>query len=576
MPIIGIDLGTSTSEIAFLNEAGETKLIPNHVGEVITPSVVHIEENGNVLVGLGAKEFLLLEPENTFMEIKRLMGSSTKLTARGKSYTPKELSSHILKYLAECAEKHLKEPVTDVVITVPAYFTDLQRRETIEAGEMAGLNVMRIINEPTAASLDYGLNNMELCQNIMVYDFGGGTLDVTIMELFEGAVDVKSSCGNNALGGKDFDQLIIDYVLEKIKKNKSNITSDLRAMMRIKKEAELCKIELSSKEEYLIELPFLYKNGSKMVSFSETITRELFEGFIRDKVYSTKELIDRALYDAELTIKDIDLVLFVGGTTRIPLIQNFFKKEYKITPKLVIDPDLAVVKGAAIQAGIIMGTLEELGKDIVFVDVCPYSLSTAALKANEWGETDILCDILIPRNTTIPSTVQKVYYTSFDGQKEVQVTAYQGESIYLEENTLLNRFLLSGIPSAKAGKEQIKITFSYDLNGILLVEAEILSNGKKANVQIDTSKIFELEDLSGWDKAKKAKGYKIIIKKAEKYIENVENFEDFEDDMFEKEFDIEEMTYLVKELKKGILLEWDDEILNNLKERITEMLYELE
>ncbi len=579
MTAIGIDLGTSTSEIAFLNEKGESQLIPNHLGEAITPSVVHIKEDRSVLVGLPAKELLLLEPEHTFMEIKRLLGTSTVLSARGRSYTPKELSSYIIRYLADCAENYLKESVEEVVITVPAYFTDLQRRETMEAGELAGLKVKRIINEPTAASLDYGINHMELCQNILVYDFGGGTLDVTVMELFEGAIDVKASCGNPLLGGKDFDQLLIEYIVNKInKKNSCDIKTDLRAMMRIKEAAETCKRELSKQEDFLIELPFLATVKNKPVQFSETITRSFFEALIHEKVYQTKEIINRALYDAKLDIEELDLILFVGGSTRIPLMETFFQETYQVTPGKLVDPDLAVAKGSAIQSGIILGNMEDMGKDIVIADVCPYSLSTEVLRDELFGET--VCDILIPRNSTVPITVQKIYYTCADMQTVVNVSTYQGESQYPEENNLLHRFLLKGIPAARAGKEQVKITFSYDLNSILVVEAEVVSNGKKMNVEINTASSSMRTDLSGWDKAPQAKSYASVLKKAERIQKKLNGkLGEFDQDEVEESFvafTAIELEKQIEELKRGILQDWDKEILDDMKARIIDILYKLE
>ncbi|MCL2834575.1 MAG: Hsp70 family protein, partial [Treponema sp.] len=324
----GIDFGTSTSEIAYVSKDGKIIIVPNHLGEVITPSVVNIGADGTLLVGREAKEKALVEPENTFLEVKRLFGTNTELTAHGKVYSPVDAAAMIIRYLVDCAQKQSGQTIDSAVITVPAYFTDSQRKDVMAAGKAAGLEVERIINEPTAASLDYGIDHMRDCKYMLVYDLGGGTLDVTVLELFEGVVEVKSSCGNNALGGKDFDQAIMDHITGIIRKrDKVEISSDARAMMRIKMAAEQCKIALSSKTEYRIELPFLYsKNanpgnqsaqssqnvpGSQLVpsGYSETISRITFESMIRDKVYSTEQQIKTALFDADLEAKDIDLTL---------------------------------------------------------------------------------------------------------------------------------------------------------------------------------------------------------------------------------------------------------------------------
>ncbi len=569
--IVGIDLGTSTSEIAFINDNGEVELIPNHLGEYITPSVVHIKENGEIIVGAPAKEQLILDPENTFMEVKRLMGTNTTLKCRNKSYTPVQMSSFILKYLIECANDYLNEKITRVVITVPAYFTDAQRKDTIKAGEAIGLKVERIINEPTAASLDYGVANMEKCQNIMVYDFGGGTLDVTVLELFEGVIDVKASCGNNNLGGKEFDEAIMNYIIEKINnENKINVSKDLRSMVRIKQIAEECKIALSMQDEFHMDLPFIFSKKGSPIGFSETMTKDFFEDLIKDKVYSTLNQIKSALLDADLSTSELDLVILVGGTTKIPLVKNFFENELKLSPKSIVDPDLAVVRGAAIQAGIINDEFKDTNKEIVIADVCPHSLSTACLKDDNIFDFNfgfdfgfnLVCDILIKRNTTIPYTAQKIYYTAFDYQKSVEIKVYQGESEIPEENTFLNKFRLLGIPSAKAGKEKIKIMFSYDLNGILSVTAEIISTGKSAEIKIDTKSILNDKDLIKWRDKEISKKYRAIIKKAEKVLNDVSN-NDEEDYGLKSTLD---------ELKKGIILDYDLDVLDDMKDELIEIL----
>ncbi|MCL2087622.1 MAG: Hsp70 family protein, partial [Oscillospiraceae bacterium] len=352
---VGIDFGTSTSEIAYVNSSG-IHVLPNHVGELITPSVVYLPLSGEPLVGQEAKEKAFVEPENTFIEVKRLFGQNAVLEARGKTYTPVDIAAMIIKYLVDCAQTHTKEQIDSAVITVPAYFTDSQRTDVMAAGKAAGLSVERIINEPTAASLDYGIEHMRDCKHILVYDLGGGTLDVTVLELFEGVVDVKSSCGNNALGGKDFDETLISHITDKIKRVENvDVTKDARAMMRIKMETERCKIALSDKDEYLFELPFLYTKGkdNEPSGYTEKISRELFETLVKPLIYSTDKQIKTALSDANLQPEDIDLCLLIGGSTRIPLVHMFLNQTFGFEPKVFVDPDLAVVRGATIQAGVL-------------------------------------------------------------------------------------------------------------------------------------------------------------------------------------------------------------------------------
>jgi len=565
--ILGIDLGTSTSEIAYINDDGNVELIPNHFGEYITPSVVHIKEDGEVIVGIEAKEQLILNPESTFMEVKRLMGQDVTLTCHNRNYTPVEISSYILKYLMECAKTYLDEDINRAVLTVPAYFTDTQRKDTIKAGELCGIKVERIINEPTAASLDYGIMNMDECKNIMIYDFGGGTLDVTVMELFEGVIDVKSSCGNNSLGGKDFDQTIIDYIVNKVNsKHKIDISKDLRNIVRIKQIAEECKISLSNKKEFHIDIPFLAEVKGKPIGFSETLTRDFFESLISEKVNSTSKQVKTALSDANLTASELDLVLLVGGTTKIPLVTNFLKNELELNPESLIDPDLGVVRGAAIQAGIINDEFKNSQKEIIITDICPYSLSTSILMPTIFGIKRLFCDILIKRNTTIPTSTQKVYVTCYDYQEKVQLNTYQGESELPEENILLNKFYLTGVPRAKAGKEKIKVSFSYDINGILNVQGEIMSTGKSATVEIDTKSGSIDLDLDTWKDSPKAKKYRAVIKKADKFL----------DDDEKAGYDIFILKDKVDELKRGIILNWDFDILDDIKDDIMQSLDDLD
>jgi molecular chaperone DnaK len=553
----GIDFGTSTSEIAYVDDNGKIVIIPNHLGETITPSVVYITEDGTPVVGCEAREKALIEPENTFLEVKRLFGQNDELTARGRVFTPVEVAAIIIRYLTGCAQKHTGQTVDSAVITVPAYFTDSQRKDVMAAGKAAGLEVDRIINEPTAASLDYGIDHMRDCKYMLVYDLGGGTLDVTLLELFEGVVDVKSSCGNNALGGKDFDQAIMDHIITTIKKrDKTDISQDARAMMRIKIAAEQCKIALSGETEYLIELPFLYSKNGNPAGYSEKIPRTAFESMIREKIYSTEQQIKTVLFDADLSADDIDLTLLVGGSTRIPLVSKFLEETFGFASESAVDPDLAVVRGAAIQAGVLSGVLNE--NAIVLTDICPYSLSTEVLLP-DMGldiERESFCDILIRRNTTLPAAASKVYRTVHDSQKKVHVTAYQGESSNPDENYLLNSFELSGIPKAKAGREEVNIRFEYDLNGILTISAEIVSTGKSATVTVNTLEMGKNLDLSKWKDTPGGFKFRQIINKAERLVK------------VHGESSAGEVEAAANELKKALVMNWDKAVVEKLKSEL--------
>ena len=559
---VGIDFGTSTSEIAYIGKDGKLNIVPNHLGEQITPSAVYIESDGSDVVGREAKGMVAIEPENTFLEVKRLFGQSAKLKARGKAYTPVGIAAKIIKYLVGCAEKHAGEAIDSAVITVPAYFTDSQRKDVIAAGKEAGLNVERIINEPTAASLDYGISHIRDCNHILVYDFGGGTLDVTVLELFEGVVEVKSSCGNSALGGKDFDQDLIDHISGVIKKQDGiDLSGDARAMMRIKVAAEQCKIALSTDKAHMLELPFLFSKGGEPAGYIERITRVDFEDMAHGKIYSTEKQIKTALADAGLEKGDIGLALLVGGSTRIPLVKQFLFETFGFKPKAAVDPDLAVVRGAAIQAGVLSGALD---KDaIVLTDVCPHSLSTCVVKEGPLGYDSLICDILIKRNATLPASVSNVYVTAHDNQTQVRVDAYQGESEDPAENYLLNTFLLGGIPKAREGKEKINIQFEYDLNGILKVRAEIMSTGKQASVAVDTAAVGKNLELSKWKESRFASRYRQIIGKADR-LAKVHGSK------------AKRVESAATELKKALALGWDEEIVSTLAIKLTFEVMRLE
>jgi molecular chaperone DnaK len=507
--IVGIDLGTSTSEIACIVD-GAPRLIPNSQGKLITPSVVHIGQDGTILVGEEASEYLFTRPDCTFMEVKRLTGSAETLSAHGKEYAPEEIQAMLLSYLVRCAESSLKEKIDRVVITVPAYFTDVQRRATAKAGELAGLQVERIINEPTAAALDYGLSNLKECKNVLVYDLGGGTLDVTVLELFEGVIDVKASNGNNHLGGKDFDEIIMGRLADP--------AGDERALMRLKKAAEDCKIALSSEDEYKVSLPFLLTDqGGKPVSVEKIVRRRDFEEWVSEKVNSTRSPMMSALEDAKLIPDDLQLILLVGGSTRIPCVKKLVEDALGAVPRSLVDPDLTVARGAAIQAGLIEGSINN--EDLVLTDVCPYTLGTAPLRDGLFGK-QVVFDPLIPRNTTIPTEKAKIYQTAGDYQTEVIIDVYQGESSNPDNNERLGEVHLTGIPPARRGKEQIEVSFGYDMNGILQVKASVVSTGKQVSSEISTTGVKAKPplDLSKWEQAEGARQFRPLLRKAEKFI----------------------------------------------------------
>jgi molecular chaperone DnaK len=539
-------LGTSTSEIACIVD-GTPKLLPNFQGKLVTPSVVHIGQDGTVLVGEEAAEYLFTRPDCTFMEVKRLTGSDEKLKAHGKEYAPEEIQAMLLSYLVRCAESSLKEKIDRAVITVPAYFTDVQRRATAKAGEIAGLHVERIINEPTAAALDYGLSNLKECKNVLVYDLGGGTLDVTVLELFEGVIDVKASSGNNHLGGKDFDEIIMSHLADPSK--------DERALMRLKKAAEDAKISLSTQDEYKVSLPFLLtgKDG-KPVSVEKTIRREEFEDWVSEKVNSTRDPMQSALGDAKLTPKDLQVILLVGGSTRIPCVKKLVAETLGAVPRSLVDPDLTVARGAAIQAGLLEGSINN--EDLVLTDVCPYTLGTAPLEDGLLGKRPIF-DPLIPRNTTIPTEKTKIYITAADYQTRVCIDVYQGESSDPDNNERLGEVLLTGIPPAKAGKEQVEVSFGYDMNGILQIKASVVSTGKQVSAEISTTgvKAKPLLDLSKWERAEGARHFRPLVRKAEKLIASGKDVGG-------------DMSLLVRRIKEALLLknqeqaeEYRDELL---------------
>ncbi len=492
--IIGIDLGTTNSCVAVM-EGGEAVVIPNAEGARTTPSVVAFSKTGERMIGQVAKRQAVTNPQRTIISIKREMGTDHTVTIDDKKYSPQEISAMILQKLKGDAEAYLGSKVTQAVITVPAYFTDSQRQATKDAGKIAGLDVLRIINEPTAAALAYGVEKEE-DQTIMVYDLGGGTFDVSLLSIGDGMVEVKATAGNNRLGGDDFDERIVNWMVSEFRKDQGvDLTGDKMAMQRLKEAAEKAKIELSGMNSTTINQPYITADATGPKHLEMTLTRAKFDELTRDLVEATMGPVRQALSDAKIEPSQLSKILLVGGSTRIPAVQEAVKKITGKDPFKGINPDECVAIGAAIQAGVLGGEV----KDVVLMDVTPLSLGIETLGG--------VCTKIIERNTAIPTNKKQIFSTAADGQTSVEIHVLQGEREMAEGNKTLGRFHLDGIPSAPRGVPQIEVAFDIDANGIVNVSAKDLGTGKEQKITITASTNLSKEDI---DKA---------VKEAERFAE---------------------------------------------------------
>ena len=541
--VIGIDLGTTNSCVAVL-EGGEPVVIANEEGNRTTPSVVGFAKNGERLVGETAKRQAITNPDRTIASIKRYMGTDHTVDIDGKKYTPQDISAMILGKLKSDAESYLGEKVTEAVITVPAYFTDSQKQATKDAGKIAGLDVKRIINEPTAASLAYGLDKDESQHKILVYDLGGGTFDVSILELGDGVFEVLATNGNNKLGGDDFDEALLNFMADSFaKENGVDLRNDKMALQRLKEAAEKAKKELSSAQTTNINLPFITVNENGPLHMNMDITRAKFDQLTADLVNKTIEPMKKAMADAGVTNSDLSKVILVGGSTRIPAVQEAVKKVTGKEPFKGINPDECVAVGAAIQAGVLTGEVN----DVLLLDVTPLSLSIETLGG--------VATKLIERNTTIPTKKSQIFSTAADNQTAVDIHVMQGEREMASGNTTLGRFQLTGIPPAPRGIPQIEVTFDIDANGIVNVSAKDMGTGKEQSITITSSTKLSDEEIQA--KVKEAEQYAAEDKKKKEEIEVRNQAETL---VYETEKNMKELENALSEDEKNDINAAKDEL----------------
>ncbi len=570
--VIGIDLGTTFSAVSVM-EGGKPVIIPNAEGSRTTPSVVSISNDGERLIGNTARNQAIVNPEHTVRSIKRHMGEDYKVKIRGKEYTPQEISAMVLQKLKADAESYLGQKIQKAVITVPAYFSDSQRQATKDAGKIAGLDVLRIINEPTAASLAYGLDKGE-DQTVLVFDFGGGTFDVSILELGDGVFEVKATNGDNHLGGDDIDEIIIDFIAEEFKKqNKIDLREDKTAYQRLKEAAEKAKIELSTKVKTSINLPFITADQTGPKHLDIELTRARFESLISDVIKRLESPTKQALKDAKMTEKDLNKVIFVGGSTRIPAVQELVKKITSKDGDKSVNPDEAVAMGAAIQGGILAGEV----KDVLLLDVTPLSLGIETLGG--------VMTKIIEKNTTIPTKKSQTFSTAEDNQSAVTIHVLQGERPMSQDNKSLGRFDLVGIPPATRGVPQIEVTFDIDANGIVNVSAKDLGTGKEQAIKITSTTNLSKEEVEKMQKEaeanakedEKRKEEVEVLNQADNLVYTTEKlFEDLKDKEKAKEFepikkDIDELKKLREEKKIDDLKKKMEEINKKVQEMSQEL-----
>ncbi len=538
--VIGIDLGTTNSVVAVM-EGGSAVVIPNAEGARTTPSVVSFQPNGDLLVGATAKRQAITNPDHTIASIKRQMGTEFTLDVNGKKYSAPEISAMILQKMKRDAESYLGETITQAVITVPAYFNDSQRQATKDAGKIAGLEVLRIVNEPTAASLAYGIDKVDDAHKILVYDLGGGTFDVSILDLGDGVFEVLSTNGNTRLGGDDFDQRIVKWIAEEFKKsNGIDLTQDKMSLQRLKDSAEAAKIELSSATTAQINLPFITSDATGPKHINMSLSRAKFNELTGDLVQATKGPMEQAIKDAGLKINDIDKVILVGGSTRIPAVQDIVKDFTGKEPTKGVNPDEVVALGAAIQAGVLTGEV----KDIVLLDVTPLTLGIETMGG--------VATPIIERNTTIPAKKSQIFTTAADGQTSVDVHVVQGERKMAVDNKTLGRFTLSGIAPAPRGIPQIEVSFDIDANGIVKVTAVDKATGKEANITITASSNLSSDEIDA------------AVKEAERFAEEDKK----KKDRVETKNNAEQAVYQTEKSLKDIEDKVDDADKAKINEKI--------